>query len=400
MRRGDFSELLAQNILIYDPNTAQQVGGRVVRTPFPGNIIPTNRLSPIAQQLQKYYPLPNQAGNLGTNNYFSTNPRTDDFYSISTRVDHRLTDKQQVFVRYTRNNRKEARGAYFGEVNGIVPTGNFLFRINDGVTADHVYTISSKSVLDIRAGWQRFQEPSVRQHEGLVDPATLGFTPNVTALFGGAQYFPLVDVGGFSGLGDNLAGSTTHSIYSFQPTLTRIMGSHAVRVGLRRAAVQGSRRQPQPRGRRLHFPRELHEAPGQFHHPVRAVVRQFPSRAADGRKHRPQRRAAEPHDVPRRVRSGRLEGLEPSHRQPRAPLRVRGVDDGSRQPERERIRPECVPRHHGGGESGLRGQPDRAAAGVGVQPDRRAAVRIGQPIPASGTRTRTTSSRASGSRTS
>ena len=112
-----------------------------------------------------------------------------------------------------------------------MPTGNFLFRINDGVTADHVYTISSKSVLDIRAGWQRFQEPSVRQHEGLVDPATLGFPPNVTALFGGAQYFPLVDVGGFSGLGDNLAGSTTHSIYSFQPTLTRIMGSHAVRAG-------------------------------------------------------------------------------------------------------------------------------------------------------------------------
>ncbi len=110
MRRGDFSELLAQNILIYDPNTAQQVGARVVRTPFPGNIIPTNRISPIAQQLQKYYPLPNQAGNLGTNNYFSTNPRTDDFYSISTRVDHRLTDKQQVFVRYTRNNREEVRG--------------------------------------------------------------------------------------------------------------------------------------------------------------------------------------------------------------------------------------------------------------------------------------------------
>jgi hypothetical protein len=231
MRRGDFSELLAQNIQIYDPNTAQRVGNRVVRTAFPGNIIPPGRISPIAQQLLKSFPLPNQAGNLGTNNYFSTNPRTDDFYSISTRVDHRLTDKQQVFVRYTRNNRREARGAYFGEVNGIVPTGNFLFRINDGVTADHVYTISSKSVLDVRAGWQRFQEPNVRQHEGLVDPATLGFTPNVTSLFGGAQYFPRVDVGSFAALGDNLGGSTTHSIYSFQPTLTRMMGSHSVRVG-------------------------------------------------------------------------------------------------------------------------------------------------------------------------
>ena len=105
MRNGDFSELLAQGIQIFDPASAQRVGTRVVRTAFPGNIIPTGRLSPIAQQLMKYYPEPNQAGNQGTNNYFSTNPRSDTFYSISTRVDHRLTDKQHVFVRYTRNNR-------------------------------------------------------------------------------------------------------------------------------------------------------------------------------------------------------------------------------------------------------------------------------------------------------
>ena len=151
MRNGDFSELLAQNIQIYDPATAQQVGARVVRTAFPGNIIPANRLSPIAQQLMKYYPEPNQAGNQGTNNYFSANPRSDTFYSVSTRVDHQITDKQRMFVRYTRNNRRESRGAYFGTVNGVVPTGNFLYRINDGVTADHVYTMSSSSVLDLRA---------------------------------------------------------------------------------------------------------------------------------------------------------------------------------------------------------------------------------------------------------
>ena len=46
-------------------------------------------------------------------------------------------------MRYTRNDRTEARSAIFGEVNGVVPTGNFLFRKNDGVTDDHVYTISS-----------------------------------------------------------------------------------------------------------------------------------------------------------------------------------------------------------------------------------------------------------------
>ncbi len=232
MRNGDFSAMLAQGLTIYDPATAELVNGRVVRTPFPNNVIPANRISPIAAAALKYYPLPNQPGDAGgTNNYFSTNPRTDDFYSISTRVDHRLTDKQQIFVRYTRNHRVESRNAFFGTVNGVVPTGNFLFRINDGVTYDHVYTMSSNSVLDIRAGWQRFQEPNVRQHEGVFDPASLGFPPSVSAEFGGIKYFPHFDFDLFTDLGDQLAATTTHSIYSLQPTYTKIRGSHSIRAG-------------------------------------------------------------------------------------------------------------------------------------------------------------------------
>ena len=232
MRNGDFSALLAQGIVIYDPATAQAANGRVARTAFQGNIIPTNRLNSIARNVLSYYPESNQPGDAsGKDNYFSVNPRTDDFYSISTRVDHRLTDKQQIFVRYTRNDRREARGAIFGDVNSVVPTGNFLFRKNDGITADHVYTMSSKSLLNVRGGWQRFGEPNIRQHEGLFDPATLGFSPAVVGQFGGAQYFPHFDFDTLSDIGDNLAGNTTHSIYSFQPTYTRMMGKHSVKTG-------------------------------------------------------------------------------------------------------------------------------------------------------------------------
>ena len=40
-RNGDFSALLSQGIVIYDPLTAVAPrGGRVQRQPFPGNIIP------------------------------------------------------------------------------------------------------------------------------------------------------------------------------------------------------------------------------------------------------------------------------------------------------------------------------------------------------------------------
>jgi hypothetical protein len=231
-RNGDFSALLGQGIQIFDPATARRVGSRVVRDPFPGNIIPASRISPIAREVLKYYPLPNQAGNAqGGNNFFTTNPRTDDFYSVAFRVDHRLTDKQQMFVRYTRNDRKEARNAAFGVVNGVVPTGNFLFRINDGVTADHVYTINGTTLLNVRGGWQRFQEPNVRQHQDLFDPATLGFPSSAAQFFGSARYFPLFDLDQFTDIGDNLASATVHSIYSFQPTYTKLMGRHSLKAG-------------------------------------------------------------------------------------------------------------------------------------------------------------------------
>ncbi len=232
MRNGDFSSLLAQGITIFNPFSARQEGNRVVRSPFPGNIIPRQMIDPIAQAVLNSYPLPNQAGDSqGRDNYFSINPRTDDFYSVSLRVDHRVTDKQQMFVRYTRNDRTESRNAFFGDVGGVKPVGNFLIRKNDGVTYDHVYTASSSSLFNLRAGWQRFQEPNIRQHEGLFDPASLGFSSAVVSQFGGAQYFPRFDFDTLTDIGDNLAATTVHSIYSLQPTYTKIAGAHSIRAG-------------------------------------------------------------------------------------------------------------------------------------------------------------------------
>jgi hypothetical protein len=233
MRNGDFSELLAAGIVIYDPATAvRRPDGRIERQPFPGNIIPSGRISPIAREYLKYYPAPNQAGNAQQqNNYISSNPRTDDFYSISFRGDHKLTSQQNVFVRYTRNDRQEARGNWAGEVNGIRPIGNFLYRINDGITADHVWTISGTSLLNVRGGWQRFQEPNVRQHEGAVNPASLGFSSATASFFGPTQYLPRFEIGGLTAIGENVGGTSVHSIYSFQPTYTRIAGRHTFRGG-------------------------------------------------------------------------------------------------------------------------------------------------------------------------
>ncbi len=232
-RAGDFSALLSQGIVIYDPLTAIRLSsGRVQRQPFPGNIIPGNRISPIAREILGYYPMPNQPGDAqGRNNYISTNARGDDFYTMNYRVDHNLTDRQRFFVRYARNNRTEYRGNWIGEINGANPVGNYLFRINDALNADHVWTMSPSSLLNVRASWSRFQEPELRQSQGFFEPASLGFSPAATQHFGSNRYFPNIDLDQYADIGSTFAGRQDSETYSFQPTWTLSRGKHNFRSG-------------------------------------------------------------------------------------------------------------------------------------------------------------------------
>jgi hypothetical protein len=231
---GDFSALLSQGIIIYDPATAfTNAAGRVERLPFPGNIIPANRISAISKNYAKYFPASNQAGDAqDRNNYLSENTRGDDFYAMTVRGDHQITQNQRIFVRWNKNDRREARGNWTGEVSGVKPTGNYLFRKNDQITIDHVWTMSSGMLLNVRGGYALFREPSIRQHQDVFDPATLGWSSSVTQYFGGAKYMPRFEIGGgMSPLGDTYAGTTEHGIWSFQPTWTKAAGAHNFRVG-------------------------------------------------------------------------------------------------------------------------------------------------------------------------
>src|SRR5262249_45732246 len=160
-------------------------------------------------------------------NFISPQPRTDSYYAESYRMDHEFSSTQKLFARYYRNHRIEDRGNWAGDVNGVKPTGNFLFRINDGITAADTHTFNNSTLLDVGGGWSGFKEINQRESEGTIDPATLGFSPSTAALFGNVSYLPRFDIGGMSLLGDSLGGGTIHSIYSIQPTLTKLKGNHS-----------------------------------------------------------------------------------------------------------------------------------------------------------------------------
>jgi hypothetical protein len=82
--------------------------------PFPGNIIPSNRISPIAQNILKYSPSPNVAGTAdGGNNLSQPNlPEAADYYSHTWRLDHNITDNWRTFGRFSWYNRSSTYSSF------------------------------------------------------------------------------------------------------------------------------------------------------------------------------------------------------------------------------------------------------------------------------------------------
>jgi hypothetical protein len=251
-RSGNLSSLLPAGVTIYDPGTARLLAnGRVQRDPFAGNVIPANRLSPIAQKYLSYYPQPNQVGDSqGRNNFVTSMSGQNNFHSESMRVDHTLNEKQRFLVRYSYNKRTAPGVPWTGIINGVAPVGDWTLRTNHAATYDHVYTISPTTVLNVRASMGRFLEPNPRMSEGRFNPADLGFSQQTVAYFQGALYFPQFSVGSFSGLGSNMGNQPTYTVYTFQPTLTRMMGRHSLRVGYDTRAYRSNNVTPgHPAGR-------------------------------------------------------------------------------------------------------------------------------------------------------
>ena len=96
MRRGDLS---ASNTTIYDPANRKSRRHRA-GLPFAGNIIPPNRIDPLAKRLlNDMVPLPNVTRGLLTNNYYAGAPFLFDRRTVDSKVNYNITDKWTAFAR-------------------------------------------------------------------------------------------------------------------------------------------------------------------------------------------------------------------------------------------------------------------------------------------------------------
>ncbi|MDQ6787796.1 MAG: TonB-dependent receptor [Acidobacteriota bacterium] len=222
---GDFSSLLLlpTPIRILDP---------VTRQPFAGNIIPINRISSIGQAVARAFPAPNNASD-PVRNLVSTLSRPQDADQFSVRVDHRFSEKSNIFFRYSVN--QDQQIDVFDTLVGTLNTNLPGFGRNDNQRTDSLsfsYTqiINSRSVNEFRFGYNFLRQ--IRAPENKVDEVSaLGLTglSSDPRTFG----FPAFRVTGFDPLGDNvqLPQERSDSTYQFIDNITFQLGAHTVKAG-------------------------------------------------------------------------------------------------------------------------------------------------------------------------
>jgi hypothetical protein len=237
-RNGDFSNLRNGSgapVTIYDP---LQVNPDGTRAPFPNNVIPSNRIDPVARALLQYFPRPNSVPtNQFTfqNNFFvnGKSPSTND--KFDSRLDHNFSDKLRLWARgsYERGASSPLNG--FGNVGtSIGDGGNNIHNYN--VAFNAVYSISPNTVANFNYGMGRRNLTRFPFSQGF-DVRTIGMPAAIynRALLLGLE-FPRFDFGGntnVSSLGQ--ATFTTLKdrdlVHAVRGDVTRIRSRHTMKFG-------------------------------------------------------------------------------------------------------------------------------------------------------------------------
>ena len=224
-RNGDFSNLLP-GIVVKDPfaNNA----------PFSGNIVPPSRINPVAQKIQdRFYPLPN-FGSLGT--FQSQNFREllsrpfDPSTYWTTRLDHRFSDRDFIFGRFT-----WALQYSRGWDDNLPTIGRIINqRENQGANISYSHTFRPNLLNEFRWGLAYNDQPRNGAQNG----------PEIVKALGLQGLAPtLPDIAGllqvnWSGLGlQNLTQQVwrhpgfKNKVFQFQDNLSWFKGRHSVKAG-------------------------------------------------------------------------------------------------------------------------------------------------------------------------
>ena len=242
-RSGD---LRAYGVDIYDPATGQQFssGGQL-------NVIPQGSLSPQAQAILALIPMPNAPGrdNGVRDNYVASASETFEENSINVRVDGRLSDSLNSFVRYSLGDFFRDGPTAFGQGGGqeLVSLGGVSDVRNQSLAIGVDRSFSDTMLADFRFGWFKYKVNVLPFDFGTRPAADAGipglnfddtFSSGLPAGFVDDEGSNLTEPGSFefgSGLGVNRCNcplDQDEKQFQIVGNLTKFVGDHSFKFGI------------------------------------------------------------------------------------------------------------------------------------------------------------------------
>ncbi len=231
MRTGDFS---ATGVTIYDPLTGNADG--TGRTPFAGNVVPTNRIAPAAATLTGLLPALTRPTTY-TNNYDAYGDTYSNRDNWDFKVNYNPTSKAMVWGRYSLSPMDIFAGLDLGAAGGDAfnagNPGHAGGRVQS-TASGFTYTLSPTLLMDGNVGY-------TRQNIGANgDPQDLDYGLNVLNIPGtngvGPNYYgiPSFQVLGVNNIGNASTGSPfkfRDNQYTTAINVGKVKGAHSLRFG-------------------------------------------------------------------------------------------------------------------------------------------------------------------------
>lgn len=222
---GDFSALLPTTV-IYDPTTYNAATRQ--SQPFPGNVIPSNRLNPAVLTLLKAY-VPTPTSNVATaNNFVNTASSTNNQDQYSARVDYTIGAKDSLFARWSVNENTNVGP-------GQLPTNPFVTGFNGNNSGGSwTHTFSPVLIMQISGGYNSIAHPQeyLQPNAASVFQAA-GFGAGFTDTPGGilVPKTPGIHPSGFFDLNGGWGPIGPQRLYQISGSVTKTSGRHTLTFG-------------------------------------------------------------------------------------------------------------------------------------------------------------------------
>ena len=228
---------------IFDPATTRLVTGGLpdpvtgltaastgyVREPFANNLIPASRLDASAQTLLNLYPTPTSPGIF--NNYTASPLRRGDANSADVRVDHKVTEEDVLFARFSYFDDPQAQE---GPFPGVGDGGGYIqLATARNAMLSETHSFSPTLVNEIRLGLNRLHVQRYQTYTG--DASSIPGMFGIRGIFQGAGNggLPTLEIGSLSPLGSASFLPANHFLTVLQAAdnLTKTSGSHTLKGG-------------------------------------------------------------------------------------------------------------------------------------------------------------------------